>query len=362
LVALIACQGTVGPKGDKGDTGGAGMDGDPGDTGMDGPIGPGALAGKEVTMPAAIITKAGAEDEPVVHTIEVSEYFIGGDPEGREYGLDGGPSPTILGVTHELMGSTLMLSVDEDWVAPNSDVADTMFTVWAMDEDDQRAESMVYVRSNAMPTRSSAGDAGVAFIVGTQDAAVDNDDMAYDGTGYECTMLNLCTVDLSLLFEDFNTGEMLTYKLDDIGEDDMGKVTAMIDGSDLHITGMKSSAEFMLMVSASDQGATAEEKAEIRVTVDAAPMVGPVSDLSLSVGDSKHVATPYDSEDATLVPTFTSSNSHVAVATAGTGDDADKIIVTANNPGSTTITITVTEPSGDPQQTATDEFTVRVSN
>jgi hypothetical protein len=371
LVALIACQGPVGPVGADGEMGEPGMDGMDGEPGMDGnpggpgPVGPAALAPKSVGP--VFITEAGAPAEgddpavPIMIPIDVSEYFTGGTPEGRTYSVFGNPV-LAEGVSQELEGSMLTLTVTNDWNPPtgnaNSD-DDDQIMVMAVDSNQQVAIATVYVRNNAAPARAVNT---VTLTVGTQDAAVDNDDMEYDGTNYSCKMLNVCVVDLSAAFTDVNAGDDIDLTLGEIMAADMGKVDASIEGKMLTITGMKEAAQFTLTVKGTDDAeADAEEEVDIEITVDGAPSVGPIADQSMKVDDeTRHVGTAMDpGSEAITVAEPVSSDSSVATASVG---DAGKIMVESHNPGTATITVTVTENGDDqPDQEATDEFTVTVA-
>ena len=371
VVALIACQGPTGLDGKDGTPGGTGDTGDTGAQGPQGDVGPGALAAARGTEPL-LITKAGkaaTDDDPAVPavpetvTAAVADYFTGGNPADRTYKLKSDAlDPLIGGVTATMEAGTLTLSVDSDWMGPNGATADSMLTLTATDTDDQYAEATVYIRSNATPTRSTET---VSVTVGTQDAPVDNEDKMYGADPVSCTMLNLCTVDLSGLFVDVNMDESFTYELDEIAEADVGKVTAMIDGSELHITGLKSAAQFTLMLGAKDKAeVAAAEKTSIQITVDGAPSVGPIANQAMTVDDDdRHVGTATDPGTDTIMVDFESSDDAVATASVGTGDDAGKIMVSSHNTGTATITVTVTEEGTDqPDQTATDEFTVTVTS
>jgi hypothetical protein len=365
LVALIACQGPVGPVGADGEMGEPGMDGMDGEPGMDGnpggpgPVGPAALAPKSVGP--VFITKAGTAESdddpamPIEMTVDVSTYFTGGDPEGREFSVFGTPV-LATGVTQKLVGSTLTLTVTDDWTAPTSAEDDDEIMVTAMDSDEQVAIATVYVRNNAAPSRFVDS---VELTVGTQDAAVDNDDMEYGGANYNCKMLNVCVVDLSAAFTDVNAGDDIDLTLGEIMAADMGKVDASIEGKMLTITGMKEAAQFTLTVKGTDDAeADAEEEVDIEITVDGAPSVGPIADQSMKVDDeTRHVGTAMDAE--AIMIDLVSSDSSVATASVG---DAGKIMVESHNPGTATITVTVTENGDDqPDQEATDEFTVTVA-
>ena len=365
LVALIACQGPAGPggaTGETGETGDTGETGETGDTGDTGETGPGALASKRGTMPL-LITEAGTAEsgddpaEPKTVMTDVTGYFTGGDANGRMYSLKSAAlDPLISGVTAKLEGTTLTLSVDDTWQAPTNATADSMVIVTATDTDKQYAEATVYIRSNATPTRDVAE---VDVTVGTQNAAVDNDDKMYGVDPVSCTMLNMCTVDLSGLFTDVNTDESLTYELDDIAEADMGKVTAIIDGDMLHITGLKSATEFTLMLGVKDRALKAAgTKTSIMITVDGAPTVGPFSDRTIKVSDDAiRVGTALDPEAANTTIALGNSDLNVATVTEETG----AIMVSGVNEGTATITVTITETGEQPVQKATAEFTLTVT-
>ena len=310
-----------------------------------------------------LITEAGkaeSGDDPAVPATvmtDVTGYFTGGDANGRMYSLKSAAlDPLISGVTAKLEGTTLTLSVDGTWQAPSNATADSMVIVTATDTDKQYAEATVYIRSNATPTRIVAR---VDVTVGTQDAAVDNDDKMYGSDPVSCTMLNMCTVDLSGLLTDVNTDESLTYELDDIAEADMGKVTAMIDGDMLHITGRKSAGEFTLMLGVKDRaGKAAAEKTSIMITVDGAPTVGPFSDRTIKVSDDAiRVGTALDPEGAGTDIEEVSSDPDVATVAESTG----AITVSGVNEGTATITVTITETGDQPVQKATAEFTLTVT-
>jgi hypothetical protein len=366
LVALIACQGPVGPVGADGEMGEPGMDGMDGEPGMDGnpggpgPVGPAALAPKSVGP--VFITKAGTAESdddpamPIEMTVDVSTYFTGGDPEGREFSVFGTPD-LASGVTQKLEGSTLTLTVTDDWTAPTSAEDDDEIMVTAMDSDEQVAIATVYVRNNAAPSRFVDS---VELTVGTQDAAVDNEDMEYMGDNYSCKMLNVCVVDLSAAFTDVNAGDDIDLTLGEIMAADMGKVGASIKGKMLTITGMEhTAAQFTLTVKGTDDAeADAEEEVDIEITVDGAPSVGPIADQSMKVDDeTRHVGTAMDAE--AIMIDLVSSDSSVATASVG---DAGKIMVESHNPGTATITVTVTENgTTQPDQEAMDEFTVTVT-
>jgi hypothetical protein len=367
LVALIACQGPVGPVGADGEMGEPGMDGMDGEPGMDGnpggpgPVGPAALAPKSVGP--VFITKAGTAESdddpamPIEMTVDVSTYFTGGDPEGREFSVFGTPD-LASGVTQKLEGSTLTLTVTDDWTAPTSAEDDDEIMVTAMDSDEQVAIATVYVRNNAAPSRFVDS---VELTVGTQDAAVDNDDMEYDGTNYSCKMLNVCVVDLSAAFTDVNAGDDIDLTLGEIMADDMGKVDAKIEGKMLTITGMEEAGQFTLTVKGTDAAkADADAEVPIMITVDGAPSVGPIADQTMKVeDDARHVGTAMDPGTEPITVVAVSSNSHVATATSETDG---KIMVTSLNPGTATITVTVTENgTTQPDQEAMDEFTVTVT-
>jgi hypothetical protein len=367
LVALIACQGPVGPVGADGEMGEPGMDGMDGEPGMDGnpggpgPVGPAALAPKSVGP--VFITKAGTAESdddpamPIEMTVDVSTYFTGGDPEGREFSVFGTPD-LASGVTQKLEGSTLTLTVTDDWTAPTSAEDDDEIMVTAMDSDEQVAIATVYVRNNAAPSRFVDS---VELTVGTQDAAVDNDDMEYGGANYNCKMLNVCVVDLSAAFTDVNAGDDIDLTLGEIMADDMGKVDAKIEGKMLTITGMEEAGQFTLTVKGTDAAkADADAEVPIMITVDGAPSVGPIADQTMKVeDDARHVGTAMDPGTEPITVVAVSSNSHVATATSETDG---KIMVTSLNPGTATITVTVTENgTTQPDQEAMDEFTVTVT-
>ena len=333
-----------------------GMDGNPGGPG---PVGPAALAPKSVGP--VFITKAGTAADgddpamPIEITVDVSTYFTGGDPEGREFSVFGTPA-LASGVTQKLEESTLTLTVTDTWTAPTSPEDDDEIMVTAMDSDETVAIATVYVRNNAAPSRSVST---VSLTVGTQDAEVGNADMEYMGTNYSCKMLNVCVVDLSTAFTDNNNGEEITLTLGEIMADDMGKVDAEIAGKMLTITGMEQAAEFTLMVKGTDDaGADADAEVEIMITVDGAPVVGPIADQTMKVDDdARHVGTAIDPGE-TFEIMSASSNSHVATATV----DEGKIMVNSHNRGTATITVTVTEQgTTQPDQEAMDEFTVTVT-
>ena len=374
-VMLAACQGAVGKAGDGGATGPTGP------TGPQGPAGDsGASALSDKVGDTIFITKAGidaapnadppVEAAPVVITVMVGDYFVGGNPEGRIY--TPGPAPTDpaipSGVTYKLEGSILTLTVDGTWTAPNTDIADTAITVSAADTDGQRVVTTIHVRSNAGPSRETAT---VNVTVGTQDAAVENEEMEYGTAPVTCGMLNECVVDLSAAFDDNNMGDDFTLTLGEIAEADMGKVNAVIEGKELTVTGLKAAEEFSLMVKATDEaGADAEaedgevEMVAIQVTVDGAPTVGPIADQTMKVSDdARTVGTAIDPaatpEAFTIV--ITSDKPSVATAIEGTSDADNTIIVSSHNTGTATITVTVTEGGTDPVQKATDVFTVTVS-
>jgi hypothetical protein len=369
LVALIACQGPVGPVGADGEMGEPGMDGMDGEPGMDGnpggpgPVGPAALAPKSVGP--VFITKAGTAESdddpamPIEMTVDVSTYFTGGDPEGREFSVFGTPV-LATGVTQKLVGSTLTLTVTDAWNAPDGAAEDdNEIMVTAMDSDEQVAIATVYVRNNAAPSRFVDS---VELTVGTQDAAVDNEDMEYMGDNYSCKMLNVCVVDLSAAFTDVNAGDDIDLTLGEIMAADMGKVGASIKGKMLTITGMEhTAAQFTLTVKGTDDaGADADLEVAIMITVDGAPSVGPIADQTMKVeDDARHVGTAMDPGTEPITVVAVSSNSHVATATSETDG---KIMVTSLNPGTATITVTVTENgTTQPDQEAMDEFTVTVT-
>ena len=399
-VLFAACAGAVGPPGKDGAAGkdGApGATGSPGATGPKGPQGepgPAALSAKALRTPV-MITEAGTaasgdtDAKPVIVEKDISDYFLGGDTEGREYKLTGDLTPEIAGVTATLEGSMLKLSVADTWAVPTSDLADSTITVMAMDADSQQATATVYVRSNAVPTVVSGNS--FAVTVGTQSAAVmdgDEGDGKYEGTGstgvFTCEMLNMCKVDLSDLFDDFNTpGDTLTYTLADIAETDRGKVDAMVDGKYLVITGMKNAAAFNLMVSATDQAGKMtlddagtpnvdESKASIAVTVDGAPMVGPISNQTIKVSAEATIvgritdAGVTDFAQHTIM--LTSSNENIVTVAMGSGEDANAIMITPVNEGTAAVTVKVTEPgtpatdTDHPIQSAMDDFMVTVTS
>ena len=367
-VMLAACQGPVGKPGDDGTTGPTGPTGPKGPAGDDG-----VPALNDKVGDTVFITKAGtAADEdvdpateavPLVIEVNVGNYFVGGNPVGRAYELFSGPVPILpTTVTHGLEGSTLTLTVDDEWEPPTGETPDYVFTVSADDTDGQQARATINVRSNAAPTR--AFNTATEVTVGTTDAAVvDNDDMTttYGSDPVSCGMLNECVIDLAAAFADNNAGDDFTLTLDDIDEDDVGKVAAVIEGTKLTITGMKAAAAFSLMVKGTDEaGIDADAMVEISITVDGAPTVGPISDQTMKVSDvDRTVGTATDpgTPAETVTVTVTSSDSSKATGS----ETAGVISISSHNEGVATITVTVTESGGQPVQKTTDEFTVTVT-
>jgi hypothetical protein len=362
---VVACDQATpkqGEKGDTGDTGGTGGTGGMGAPGGTGPRGPGALAGKTIRIPAVFITMAGAADTPMELPIDVADYFVGGNRDGREYAMVGdAPTPALrTGVTHEgPEGSTLTISVDDMWTPPTTDdTRDLVFMISAMDTDRQRAQASVSVRDNARPTRSSGS--AVQFTVGTSSSAPDE---AFGTPPVSCAVDNQCTIDTNGLFEDVNFEDKLTVALDEIGSDDADKLTAIInDAGNIVITGLKATTTAVsLMVAGSDEaGTTATEKVTLTVTVDGAPTIGPIENQSMKVADAaKQVATASDPEGESLDFLVTSSDDNVAT---GSANSDDEISVESHNAGVATITVAVTESSGgEPSQTTTVSFTVTVT-
>ena len=85
LVALVACQGPIGPKGAAGGTGPAGGSGPTGDIGPRGPVGAAALVAKSGDAPNILINDGKAADGTVVlggpETYNVAPLFAGGKGE-----------------------------------------------------------------------------------------------------------------------------------------------------------------------------------------------------------------------------------------------------------------------------------------
>jgi hypothetical protein len=358
---VVACDQATpkqGEKGDTGDTGGTGGTGGMGAPGGTGPRGPGALAGKTIRIPAVFITMAGAADTPMELPIDVADYFVGGNRDGREYAMVGdAPTPALrTGVTHEgPEGSTLTISVDDAWQEPSGTILDHVFTISATDTDGQRAQASVHVRDNAVPTRLLAA---VTVTVGTSSSAPDS---PLGNAPVSCAVHNQCTIDTSGFFEDDNTGDKFTVALDDIGSDDADKLTAIInDAGNIVITGLKATTTAVsLMVAGSDEaGTTATDRVTLTVTVDGAPTIGPIENQSMKVGDTKQVATASDPEGDDMTFVFTSTDDNVATGTS----DGNDVSVVAHNEGVATITVAVTESSGgEPSQTTTVSFTVTVT-
>ena len=382
-VSLAACQGAVGRAGDDGATGAKGDKGDKGDTGNTGNTGntgpQGISALNNRVGDIVFITEGGTVaddtvDPPVeaadlIVMADVNAYFVGGVPEGRTFALVGTPTQVLPNtITYKLDDSNLELTITPTWAAPTGTTLDTVVMVSATDTDDQYAEASIRIRSNAPPTRDSAFGAATEFTVGTQDAAYEDtdDDDTNDFFGTDpvrCEVLNECVIDLSEAFEDLNTGDTFSLSLEDIDEDDADKLTAVIDGTNLMITGLKHADDVSLMVTGTDEaGVDASEMIEITVDVDGGPTFGPVSDFSMKLSDATRAVGTAGSGGGTETITVAVTSSDPGIAARTDNETGNAVTITALNEGTATITVTVTEAGDAPVQEIVDEFTVTVTS
>ena len=253
VVALIACQGPIGPKGDKGET----VTGDDGTTGTTGPAPVSAL-----TVPVQIFNDVGdmriVDGTATSDAIDLNTIFTGGTAAGRTFSILSA-SAVFTGLERSIGGDNddmLMLSAAADFAATIPGTEDAVILVRAMDTDDGSAVAHIPVRGNAVPVRGSEDTA--TLFIGTQDRMTEDygpSDISADPPTWtiKCTVLNVCDVDLSGLYTDFNRADKLMFyevtdftdNVDDVATNDIDtdvseKVLVEPTNNGLKITGLQS--------------------------------------------------------------------------------------------------------------------------
>ncbi len=156
-------------------------------------------------------------------------------------------------------------------------------------------------------------------------------------------------IDLSGTFTDPDAGDMLTFS---VSTNSPLVVTATIATTTLTLTEV-GGGESVITVTANDGSNTATD--EFTVTVNRAPVVTPISDLSLMEGGTEDIdlAVAFmDPDTDALTFTVNSADNVVTAAIAGT-----TLTLTEVGPGSSDITVTANDGKGG---TVSDTFTVTV--
>ena len=272
-------------------------------------------------------------------------------------------------------GPMYKFSVPEDQA---DGVALNTWMVKVTDADKSTIDITINARRNDAPT---GAEAAVEATVGTQMPAEPPDDIP-TCPGPNDTMTNEC-VSGAVTFVDDDADEMLTFtamsanegKVQVVGEkaaaDDAlsavitirGIASTWVADNDPDTDGdQPGHMAVAVTVTATDRGKMTAKRT-LNVSVNGAPTASTIPNATISGTATTHVITslvPFfdDPEDATLVYTAESSNEGVATVAISTNE----LTVTKNGPaGSAVITVTATEPSGAPQQTAKTSFTVSVS-
>ena len=381
-VMFAACQGVVGPSGKDG------ADGAKGDAGATGAQGPQGIPGEpgftplqlKGTSPFIVINDIDGDDadevadeagEPM--TIDLTDYFRGGT-EPFNYGTPMRVTSTVItdtdNIDAELVdgGPMLKLSVPADTSGDEVNA----FTVTITDADDSTVDISISARRNNGP----AGDG--AAQVATVGSAVPAEAPAMTA---DCPAFNECAI--ATTFVDADAMEMLSFaaKSGDTSKVDIVSVKAVSDSNGIPLissvvvrgiastwnAGLETPAHepVTVTITATDRGGMTVEDT-VAVTVDGAPRMKGAAMPNRSVKQSSAAQTLIaalsdyfeDPEGETLTYTLKSSNTQAAIVAA---TDVTDLQVTTNGVGQTDITVTATEPSGDPQQTFSQTFTLTVN-
>ena len=255
------------------------------------------------------------------------------------------------------------------------------WTVRVTDADDSTIDITIKARRNDAPT---GVEAAVETTVGTQMPA-EAPDMTPACPGATDSMTNECTSP-AVAFEDDDAEEMLDFEA--MSADD-GKVRvvgtkAATDNALNAVVTVRGIAStwvadndpdtegnqaghlpVKVTVTATDQGKEMATRT-LEVTVNGAPVASPMPNGTISAGTpGTYVVADVskffkDPEGATLTYAAKSSNEQAATVGDITGTPP-ALTVTRNAPGTAIITVTATEPSSAPQQTAETTFTVTVN-
>jgi hypothetical protein len=374
-VMIGACQGAVGKVGEGGDTGATGP------TGPSGPSGPSGFTPLQLkgAGPFILISDKAASAVGDEETIDLSGYYRGGEDVTLSDPVRMGSEDDI---TAKRVGNMLTLTPDAD-----GGYEINTFNVDATDTDGADVTIVIRARRNRAPTiPSSAGTA----TVGTQAP-----ETAPDMTG-ACPMANECVTVLTFADADEQNGEdklTFTATSEDMAKVEVVKVETAADGvtARVFIRGVASTwvadtdttndvpdepghKTVKITVTAMDedkQGAVDTDgdsaTGTINVTVDGAPQAdGTMPDRSIKMSHTGSLVNNVraffkDPEDQTANLTFTAKTDKPAVAAANIENDNELHIDTVA-PGTTMVTVTATEPSGDPVQSQTQTFMLTVSD
>ena len=384
-VMFAACQGVVGPSGKDG------ADGAKGDTGDTGPQGPQGMPGEPGEPGFTPLQLKGTAPFIVINDIDGPDADDTADEAGKPMMIDltdhfrGGTAPFAYGtpirgttttitdidnINAELVDGGPMLKLSVSAETSGDEV--NLFTVTITDADDSTVDVSISARRNNGP----AGDgADQTAIVGT---AVPAEAPAMTA---DCPAFNECAI--ATTFVDTDAMEMLSFTAmsGDTSKVDIVSVKAVSDANGIPLissvvvrgvastwnAGLDTPAHepVTVTITATDRGGMTVEDT-VAVTVDGAPRMKGAAMPNRSVNQSADVQTLIavlsdyfeDPEGETLTYTLKSSNTQAATVVS---TEVTNLQVNTNGIGQTDITVTATEPSGDPQQTFSQTFTLTVN-
>jgi hypothetical protein len=383
-VIIGACQGAVGKPGKDavavtgptGPSGPSGLSGDPGFT---------ALQSKG---PAPYEYINDGEDEEgdatpgEAVTVNLGDYYRGSLDTTVEISTPLAEASPLT-ATLDAMAKTLTLAVRmTDAEPPVPEVtgepayAPQMVTVTVTDTEGSTLDLVVSTRRNRPPETDTID----AITIGTEDSK--RDASRTDGDA-SCAKQNECVLTIA-----YGTQQGSAPFTDLDGEDDELTYVPTTESDAVEIVKVEGNMITIKGVTATDDGddATADDSAKVKitvtdkgglmaeltlsVTVDGAPMAdGVIPDISVSqqvlayerlVGDLKQF---FKDETASADLVYTVEVEDEQVATAVVDDSDDSLDVTTIATGTTMVTVTATEPSGQDslQQKGTQTFSLTVT-
>ena len=387
-VAMVACQGAVGPKGDGAD----GADGAAGQSGLDGidALGekPGAV--KVLAFNNAVATPE--SDAVSERTISMHDYFVGGN-EPKFSATGGG---TAVALAWDDAGVELTITVTRDATSKEFPAAANLTPVelTAKDGDGRSARVDVSLRDNEPPTATGTPLANIRIGLQKDKLTTARD----TPTGWMCTTSHSCTASLKDLFQapDNEMDDVLTYEAT---SDDTSKVAVSVDGDMLTITAIATTAvtaddtttnvaaqAVEVTLKATDAGdLSVTHTTPVSVLVDSPPTLKNVVPFAATyaltkdtLGEAKYtlvnaaeLGRVFEDDGVAVAVTSTSilaTTSDDAIATAE-ADATDGFVITVKARGMVTITLTATEGDGGDDnnyetggvgQTAKQEITFEV--